>query len=395
MSYEALRHVAGQVRNIEFVVGDDGVDRLRSRENWKDFVLPAEERLPHAQSEGPKFKPNYPRHSTGMMPEYQMSNGLRSAPPHVNGYHDSFPSPAAATPFQPGAIPESQSTEQWASRVESATREDRRTSTSSPLSKIQSPTQESRGIYNNLTNGHRDSMSSTTTTKENTFPDEEVAKLKVVVKDPDFQGDDSVTPDEPIPTRVSGLRGSAGSPEQFERMRGLQFGQNMIPNKSNDHTIYFTHGEAPPQYLRPGYIHEEYLILREQAVSQRAQNHFDGACVPLYPLWAEFLTVPQQFNVGMYEDFRSWALEDLEKGNDNGKKHLVKFYDVMLSGKNPMTERLAADVINIARSEPAGERPTWLKLRAAWRNGATNMKTRKRLTDLLTADEQTELERGT
>jgi len=399
MSYGQLRDVAQQVRNIEYVVGEDGEDRLRSRENWKDFVLPMEERLPQAQTDGQKIKSSYPRPSAGVMPDFQMGNGLRSAPPNVNGFHEAY-SNSAHMQYQPGPVHEPYSTEQWASRVgELRPEEDRRPSVASPpLSKVQSPSQESKNGYGSLTNGHRDSMSSNATglaPKENTFPDESVAVLKVVVRDLEYQGTgDSAPSTEPVPTRVSGLRGGAGSPEQFERIRALQFGQSASAAK-NDEPLYFTQGEGPPPHLvKPGYIWEEYPSLRELALSQREHSHFDGALAPLYPFWSEFLSAPSQFNLGMYEDFKTWALEDHEKGNDNGKKHLIKFYDTMLTSRTPMTERIATDIVEIARKESGADRPVWLKLRAAWRNGATNMKTRKRLSDLLTQEEQGELDRG-
>lgn len=399
MSFETLRNVASQIPSIEYVVGEDGEDRLRSRDSWKDFVLPLEERLPQAQNEGPKINPSHSRHSTGVIPDFQMSNGLRSAPANVNGFHDVFPPQPPILPFGQPPLVDTQMAEQWASRGESVQHgEDRRTSVTSPLSKVQSPASETRTVFSNMANGHRDSMSSNTPARESTFPDESIAALKVVVKDPDYQGDDdsSSAVDEPVPTRVTGLRGGAGSPEQLERIRALQFGQSAASQtKMSQPAMYSIQGEGPPPHLvRPGYIWEEYLSLRDLALKQRAENHFDGAVVPLYPLWAEFLSVPNQFNVGMYEDFKAWALEDEEKGNDNGKKHLVQFYDAMLSGVSPMTERLSKDVVDIARAESGVSRPVWLKLRAAWRNGATNLKTRKRLTELLTSEEKNELDRG-
>ena len=399
MSYGQLRDVAQQVRNAEHVIGEDGEDRLRSRENWRDFVLPIEERLPQAQHDGPKVRSNYPRQSASIMPDFQMSNGLRSAPPNVNGFHEAYPNHAHH--YQQEPVHERQSTEEWVSRVNSVRHEDdRRPSvTSPPLTKVQSPSQESKMPYGSLTNGHRDSMSSSTTglaTKENTFPDESVAALKVVVRDPDYRGDnESAAANEPVPAPVSGLRGGAGSPEQFDRVRSLQYGPDAPASSKNDDPLYFTQGEGPPPHLlNPGYIWEEYASLRDLAFSQRTQNHFDGALVPLYPLWAEFLSTPNQFNVGMYEDFKTWAIEDEERGNDNGKQHLVKFYDAMLNSRATMSERIANDIVEIARRESGVNRPTWLKLRAAWRNGATNLKTRKRLSDLLTQEEQGELDRG-
>lgn len=51
--YELLRHVSRQLRTVEHYVGEDGVDRLRSREQWGQWVFPIDQRDPSAQSEGP------------------------------------------------------------------------------------------------------------------------------------------------------------------------------------------------------------------------------------------------------------------------------------------------------------------------------------------------------
>lgn len=398
MSYEHLRGVAAQVPNTEYVTGEDGEDRLRSRGNWKDFVLPMEERVSQAQNEGPQIKSTQPHQLIGIPPDFHMGNGLRSAPPSMNGFQDAFMSHHAPMPFAHGLVAEPQTTEPWQNRAEGSQLEDRRASVTSPGGKIQSPGLEPKALYGSMTNGHRDSMSSNPPGKENTFPDENIALLKVVVKDPEYQGhEESSLVEEALPNQGSGLRGGAGSPEQLERIRGLQFGQaQAVLKKSSEQTMYFTQGEGPrPELMRPGYIHEDYVTLREQAFNQRAENHFNGALLVLYPLWADFLAMPHQFNIGMYEEFKTWALEDQRHGDENGKKHLVKFYDTMLNSHNAMTERLANDIVNIARNESGSNRQTWLKLRGAWRNGATNLKTRKRLADLLTAEEREELDRNT
>lgn len=49
--FEFLRHVARQLRNVEYITGEDGVDRLRPRE-WEQWVLPLEQRDPSAQKNG-------------------------------------------------------------------------------------------------------------------------------------------------------------------------------------------------------------------------------------------------------------------------------------------------------------------------------------------------------
>ena len=50
--YELLRHVSRQLRNVEYQIGEDGVDRLRPRERWAQWILPVDQRDPAAQHEG-------------------------------------------------------------------------------------------------------------------------------------------------------------------------------------------------------------------------------------------------------------------------------------------------------------------------------------------------------
>ncbi len=50
---ELIRYVCFQSRNIEFRTGRDGVDRLRKREGWQQWVLSMDERDPSAQNDGP------------------------------------------------------------------------------------------------------------------------------------------------------------------------------------------------------------------------------------------------------------------------------------------------------------------------------------------------------
>ncbi|CAI7627521.1 unnamed protein product [Penicillium bialowiezense] len=50
--FELLRHVSRQLRTVEYQTGEDGVDRLRPRERWQQWVLPLEQREPAAQHDG-------------------------------------------------------------------------------------------------------------------------------------------------------------------------------------------------------------------------------------------------------------------------------------------------------------------------------------------------------
>ena len=51
--FELLRHVSRQLRNVEYYVGGDGVDRVRSKDKWEQWVFPIDQRDPSAQNEGP------------------------------------------------------------------------------------------------------------------------------------------------------------------------------------------------------------------------------------------------------------------------------------------------------------------------------------------------------
>lgn len=117
-----------------------------------------------------------------------------------------------------------------------------------------------------------------------------------------------------------------------------------------------------------------------------------GALEPLYNFWTDFLV--DKFNLGMYQEFSSVAASEQQEGNDSGILHLVRFFGKILTGPIPISERLAADMVNLSRDDKFDKRPVLQILRGAWRNGATNMKTIKRLGDILTAEEKAELDKS-
>lgn len=50
---ELLRLVCRQLKNVEFCPGEDGIDRLRKKDKWEQWVLSMELRDPSAQNDGP------------------------------------------------------------------------------------------------------------------------------------------------------------------------------------------------------------------------------------------------------------------------------------------------------------------------------------------------------
>lgn len=97
----------------------------------------------------------------------------------------------------------------------------------------------------------------------------------------------------------------------------------------------------------------------------------------------------------MYEEFRQIAFEDAAKHESNaGIKNLIQFYDESILSQKVVSDDIARDFVDLVKSESKNtDRPAFDKLRAAWRNGAFNMKNRKKIDNIIDAELKAELER--
>jgi hypothetical protein len=176
-------------------------------------------------------------------------------------------------------------------------------------------------------------------------------------------------------------------------MRNLSFQDSTSSPNGDDNIPYFTKDGHETQLPPPqvGQFDQSYPAFHDIAFQQR-QMGVPEALEPLYNFWADFLV--DNFNVRLYQEFKDTAISDQQAGNDSGLSYLVRFYGKILSGPVPLSERLAADIVGLSREDGADKRPVLQMMRAAWRNGATNMKTIKRLGDVLTVEEKAELDRS-
>lgn len=100
----------------------------------------------------------------------------------------------------------------------------------------------------------------------------------------------------------------------------------------------------------------------------------------------------------MYNEFRSLAFDDLHsKNSTTGLNSIIKFYDGVLVSNRLMPDAVSRDLVELVESElleeEAKEKPAFQKLRSAWRNGAFNLKNRKRIDRIISERLRAELEK--
>jgi la-related protein 1 len=95
---ELIRYVCLNSANIEFRMGTDGVDRLRKREGWQQWVLNKEERDLSAQNDGPP-KDYETRAASSHVVETLPNLEDGQAPATQRLEHVSYPSPDEVPPF--------------------------------------------------------------------------------------------------------------------------------------------------------------------------------------------------------------------------------------------------------------------------------------------------------
>ncbi|KAH6854417.1 hypothetical protein B0I37DRAFT_29770 [Chaetomium sp. MPI-CAGE-AT-0009] len=301
---ELVRLACSLSDQIEFGVGDDGIERLRTRDKWQHFILPAAEREEPYRNDGPanwtpyaKLDPQFTAHFPGpMVPQ--------PYPPTVAGGYPAF---AEDQMYQPQFV-------NGAAYDPSV----------------------NNGVLNGHHHGHETRLSAgvpeyappqspITLESMTNFPDSQVENLMVIL-DHDDKGDAGssgaagvagyVSDNRPVTT--SGASSASAKADQAER--GIVWVDEQAA--------------APAKEQRD---RKPYAEIRKAALEQRQSikaSETPKEMQKLYKFWSQMLL--NDFNAKVYEEFRGLAFEDAlqEAPSRYGLKSLLEFYDKLLLKTN-------------------------------------------------------------
>jgi la-related protein 1 len=180
---------------------------------------------------------------------------------------------------------------------------------------------------------------------------------------------------------------------RLARLQSVRFGSAGTPAPTAETPAFYTKDgeqtQMPP--MQPGQYFVTYQALHDSSLQQREQG-VEGAMKPMYSFWANFLV--DKFNDGMYNEFKTLAESDAKEGDLVGQQHLTSYFQGALKSSAALSERVALDMVAMLREEKDNSRAMFKMMRLAWRDGSLNLKTRKRIGDILSGEEKAEFDKG-
>ncbi|OAA53750.1 La domain family protein [Niveomyces insectorum RCEF 264] len=317
-SLDFIRAACEQSDALDYIVDQDQNEWIRSRHLWNNFILPPEERDEEARKPGPDLRTVFFRSSPNRPPQAYL-------PTMGPAGYSSLPQPMFPVPY-PGS-----GNELVYPAYDNGMRTDHAPAPNGNADLNGRPPRGESQLSAAVPDFSPGGLSGAPTTLEDyqTYPDEQVEKLVVLVgSDADVLANASSTDQ----SRGTALGASGGSRGLHERGPSTN-DSNDSPDKTSDASPA---GEPPLADAVAHAVGEEpYPELRAKAFEQR--KHAKSGETPagmkhLYSFWSHCL--PDKFNVRMYDDFRSSALEDARRSppNDYGLRCLLRYYNHVLFG---------------------------------------------------------------
>ncbi|KAJ5145453.1 Winged helix-turn-helix transcription repressor DNA-binding [Penicillium bovifimosum] len=314
--FELLRHVARQLRTVEFQTSEDGVDRLRPREKWQQWVLPVDQREPAAQHNGAA--------PAGKTDENTPTNSHRESA--ING---------AARQFVPNGVSSGP-----------------KTSLSSTAPEFM-PSLPPTAVSEIANVGHSPDypISPTSTmsffSSSSSFPkDSPVINTFHSACGLDLQSE---------PSFLSDLEPVAPKSTHAEYFPGQPGGADWLMNES----LAKTQHPLPPKPKRrdrsSNYFPKTFHTSRNGTWNGQgrsmARGYNSGIIMP-YHDWSLHLTtsLTNNFNFHLYNEFRRSALDDLlTRSDDQGFHELMRFYRVCLLHRHSIPSPVICDMVRLSQ----------------------------------------------
>ncbi|KAK4040544.1 hypothetical protein C8A01DRAFT_15632 [Parachaetomium inaequale] len=315
---ELVRLACSLSDQIEFGVGDDGIERLRTRDKWQHFILPAAERAEPYRNDGPANWTPYARPDTQFAAPFPGPMVPQQYPPTAAGAYPAFTEDQMyPPPFMNGAAYDP-SVNGGAVNGHHHGHETRLSAGVPEYAPPQSPV-----TLESMTN----------------FPDSQVENLMVVLgydeKD-DAGSSDAAGVAGYVSDRRQAANSSEASSVNGETASGSAGAEPVSQADRPERGVVWVDEQASAS-TKEQRDRRPYTEIRKAALEQR-QNSQAGETPKemqkLYKFWSQMLL--HDFNAKVYQEFRGLALEDAsqEAPKKCGLKCLVEFYDRLLLKTN-------------------------------------------------------------